>query len=101
MNTEYQFMVDFTLPEVMTDEFISLIPNQRASINELFEEGVLINYALSLEKSKLWAIVTANSEMEVMEYIATLPLSRFMVVEINMLTFFNTKPKHIPEFSMN
>ncbi|HHH50371.1 MAG TPA: hypothetical protein ENK52_05270 [Saprospiraceae bacterium] len=101
MNTEYQFMVDFTLPEILSDEFMELIPYQRAAINKLFVDGKLVNYALSLEASKLWAVFNANSEMEVMDLIADLPLTEFMKVQISILTFFNTLEPQVFNFSMN
>ncbi len=101
MDTSYQFMVDFSLPDVLSEEFMGLIPYQRAVINRLFKEGKLINYALSLENSKLWAVFSANSEMEVMDIIADLPLTSFMDVEISMLTFYNTVQAEMPNFSMN
>jgi len=100
-NVDYQFMVDFHLPETLSEEFMSLIPYQRAMIHNYFKEGKLINYALSLENSRLWAVFQANSELEVMEYLADLPLTEFMQVEINMLTFFNSKESAIPSFSLN
>ena len=101
MSTEFQFMVDFTLPDHLSEEFMSLIPYQRAAVNRLFKDGKLANYALSIENSKLWAIFHANSEMEVMNMIADLPLTEFMQVEISMLTFFNTMTPNLPQFSMN
>ena len=101
MDTSYQFMVDFSLPDELSEEFMSLIPYQRAAINRFFTEGKLINYALSLENSKLWAVFSANSEMEVMDMIADLPLTSFMDVEIHMLTFYNTVQAEMPNFSMN
>ena len=94
-------MVDFTLPEVLTEEFMSLIPHQRAGVNRFFSEGKLVNYALSLEESKLWAVFNANSELEVMESIVELPLTKFMEVRISMLTFYNTSQERMPAFSMN
>ena len=101
MENSYHFMVDFSLPEVLSEEFMSLIPYQRAAINRFLTEGKLINYALSLENSKLWAVFNANSEMEVMDLIADLPLTSFMNVEISMLTFYNTVQSEMPNFSMN
>lgn len=94
-------MVDFSLPDVLTEDFMTMIPYQRAAINRFFSEGKLVNYALSLENSKLWAVFSANSEMEVMDMIADLPLTSFMNVEISMLTFYNTKNPEVPDFSMN
>ncbi len=58
---ELQYMVDFSLPETLTKDFMDEIPYQRAMVNRLFREGVLLNYALSLEKSKMWAIIKADS----------------------------------------
>jgi len=101
MNTDYQFMVDFTLPTVLSEEFMGLVPYQRAAVNRFFSEGKLLNYSLSLENSKVWAVFQANSEMEVMNLIADLPLTEYMTVEISMLTFFNTKEPNIPDFSLN
>ena len=97
----YQYMVDFTLPESLSDEFLALIPYQRAVVNKLFSEGKLLNYSLSLENSKIWAVFSASSEMDVMDMVADLPLTEFMNMEISMLTFFNTSEKEIPQFSMN
>ncbi len=101
MDNQYQFMVDFTMPEVLTEEFMNMIPYQRAVINRLFGEGKLTNYALSLENSKLWAVFNARSEMEVMDMIADLPLTPFLDVEISMLTFYNTTQAEMPDFSLN
>ncbi len=101
MDTEYHFMVDFTLPDTLSEEFMSLIPFQRTLIKDFFTEGKLLNYALSLENAKLWAIFNANNELDVMNMIADLPLTRFMKVEISMLTFFNSEKEAMPSFSMN
>lgn len=101
MESKYQYMVDFSMPEVLTEDFMKLIPYQRAAVNRFFEEGKLTNYALSLENSRLWAVFKAGSEMEVMDMIADLPLTSFMDVEISMLTFYNTANIDVPNFSLN
>jgi len=101
MGAEYQFLVDFTLPDSLDEEFMDLIPYQRAMVNRLFKDGILMNYALSLESSRMWAVVNAQSEMEVQAIIADLPLTEFMNVEINMLTFYNSMQPVTPDFSMN
>lgn len=101
MSSEYQFLVDFNLPSKLDEEFMDLIPYQRAMVNKLFKDGVLLNYALSLESSRLWAIFSAHSELEVQAIVADLPLSEFMTFEINMLTFYNSMQPVTPDFSMN
>ena len=100
MNAFHQFMVDFTFPEQLTEEFLDLIPYQRAVVNRFFSEGKLLNYALSFEKAKLWVIFNAPSEMEVMEMITDFPLTKFMKVEITMLDLYNFN-HNAPAFSLN
>lgn len=94
-------MVDFTLPDVLTEDFMNQIPFQRAAVDRFFKEGKLVNYALSLENSKIWAIFNASSEMNVMDMIADLPLTPFLEVEISMLTFYNSMHQEMHSFSMN
>lgn len=101
MNTEHQFMVDFTLPRELSEEFLDLIPYQRNIVNKYFSEGKLVNYALSLENAKLWAIFNADSELEVMEMIVDFPLTKFMHVEICMLSMYNAPTPAAANFSLN
>ena len=101
VHNDNQYMVDFTLPKILSEEFLRLIPAQRAKVNKLFRDGKLINYALSLDNSKMWAILHAGSELDVMEILSELPLTRFMKVKINTLTFYNTVNGETPVFSMN
>jgi muconolactone delta-isomerase len=100
-NPTAQYMVDFTLPDSLTDDFISTIPQQRTIVNRLFSEGKLLNYALSLENSKLWAIFSANTESDLMDLISLLPLSRYMRVRVSELTFYNSVTPNQPSFSVN
>lgn len=101
MDTTFHFMVDFTLPNVISSEFMDLIPEQRSYVDQLLTEGFLVNYMLSLDDAKLWAVFNANSEYEVMQMVAELPLTEFMEVKISQLTMHNTKQESIPVFSLN
>lgn len=101
MDTTFHFMVDFTLPDFLSSEFLNLIPEQRQVVDLFFSEGSLVNYMLALDDAKLWAVFCANSEYEVMQKIAELPLTQFMEVKISQLTMHNTKQINVPVFSMN
>ena len=96
-----QYMVVCTLPQPLTEDFISRIPQQRQAVNRLLQEGKILNYALALESSTLWLVCSANSEAELMEMISTLPLTDFMKVHINELTFFHSANAFSPVFSVN
>ena len=93
-------MVDFTMVGSVTEEFLDLIPYQRVVVNKLFQQGKLVNYALSAEKAKLWAIFNADSENEVRKMVNSFPLSKFMDVEISLLSQLDgQKMEHV--FSLN
>ena len=100
-NNLIQYMVDFTLPTDLPEEFVNKIPQQRSMVNRLLTEGKILNYALSLENSKLWVVFAAASEADLMEMVQRLPLTRYMKVRINELTFFNSHNAFIPAFSVN
>jgi muconolactone delta-isomerase len=100
-NNPMQYMVDFTLPTDLPEEFVNNIPRQRAAVNRLLGEGKILNYALSLENSKLWVVFAASSEAELMEMVQRLPLTRYMKLRISELTFYNASNPYTPAFSVN
>ena len=101
ITSEFQFLVDFRLPDYLPEEFMELIPYQRAMVNRLFKDGTLLNYALSLESSRLWTVVNASTEQEAEAIVKDLPLTQFMSFEIATLTFYNSMEPVTPDFSMN
>ncbi len=100
-NEVYHYMVDFTMPAVLTERFTSRIPDQRALVNKYFTDGKLVSYSVSLEKLKVWAVFIAESEEEVLELIRAMPLTRYMQHDISVLTFYNILTSRVPNFSMN
>ena len=100
-NNLTQYMVDFTLPSELPEAFVSNIPRQITAVNKLLGEGKILNYALSLEQSKLWVVFSANSESELLEMVEQLPLTPFMKVRVSELTFYNASNPYAPVFSVN
>jgi muconolactone delta-isomerase len=96
-----QYMVDFTLPKEMSEDFVNLIPRQRSMVNKLLGAGKLLQYALSLENGKLWAIFSVEGESELNEVVEGLPLSPYMKWRISELTFYNAAHPFVPVFSVN
>lgn len=101
MPHEQHFMVDFTLPKVLSDEFLQMIPMQRNRANKLFREGKLVNFAVALDHSKMWAIIHASSEEEVDDIIKELPLTAYMHYKVSNLTLFSAADSGSPAFSLN
>ena len=56
-----QYMIDIDLPSTPTEEFIELIPSQRAHVNTLMAESKIVSYSLSMDRSRLWVIVNAET----------------------------------------
>lgn len=94
-------MVDFTMPKQLSLEFKELIPFQKMAVERLFDEGKLRSYAQSFEETRLWAIFNANSEIEVRNILADLPLTTFMKVSISLLSAYSTADNYLPQFSKN
>lgn len=96
-----QYMVEIALPHVMSEDFLSLIPRQRAHVNALLNEGRILSYALADDRSKLWVVVAADSETEVRELIEAFPLAKFMQPSIHELVFHHTSNIGLMHFSVN
>lgn len=96
-----QYLVDIDFPEAPDDEFISLIPSQRTLINTYMHSGIVTSYSLSVDRSKLWVTIVADSEKEVGNILGTFPLVSYMVYSIHKLAFHNTAQFSMPPLSLN
>lgn len=96
-----QYMVVFDLPDPFPQEFIELIPEQRLHIDELVKNGVMQSYSLSLDRTSLWCIVNADTDLKVVEIIHEFPLIDYMDYEMSELMFTTTSIGKIPAFSLN
>jgi muconolactone delta-isomerase len=84
-----------------TQDFIELIPEQRYVIDQMLNDGKLSSYTLTMDRSKLWCIANADSEMEVTEIIHQFPLIDYMSFEIEEIMFHNQRMLQVPAFSLN
>ena len=96
-----QYMIEIKLPEILSEEFLLLIPAQRMLISRLMHQGVIINYSLALETSKLWITMLAESEEKVITYLADMPIIGHVDTEIFELTFQNSNYMALNSFSVN
>lgn len=95
-----QFMVEFEVPEIITEEFARLIPAHRNYVNFLLAEGKLKSYALASDRSGLWAIFIGKNEFDVMEMIAQMPLADYLTPRVTELMFHNSS-EQVLQFSLN
>lgn len=96
-----QYIAQISLPSFFNEEFVSLIPEQRAYVDSLMLEGVISGYSLSLDRTLLWVTFTAKSESEVRKTIRTFPIIDFIEYNIIELAFHNQANFIIPALSLN
>lgn len=96
-----QYMVEIVLPEHFTQEFVQLIPEQRACINRLFDEGSISCYSLSLDRSLLWAVMVAPSTQEVESILDTFPIISYCSFDVHELMFHDMASQELPRISLN
>ena len=96
-----QYMVDITLPAEPNEEFLSLIPRQRAQVQKLLELGTVLGYSLSLDRTRLWIMLSAKHQREAMEILSSFPLFAWFDVSLYPLMFHNTSTVPLLKVSMN
>ena len=94
-----QYMVEFDVPE-LTPYLINMIPDQRAAIDELMVKGKMVSYSLSMKRDKVWSLMLASHEAELLQLIDELPMSSYMSYNYKELMFHNTVHL-IPAMSLN
>jgi hypothetical protein len=96
-----QFMIDIILPQEPNTEFFALIPLQRAHIDKLLEQGTVMAYSLSFDRSRLWIIVNAPNQTEALEILSKFPMIRYFEPTMYPLAFHNTTQMVPMKVSLN
>jgi hypothetical protein len=63
--------------------------------------GIVLSYALSADRSRVWATINAESPEELNEILNTLPLIDFMEATVFELEFYNATGNGLPAISLN
>jgi type VI protein secretion system component Hcp len=95
------FLVHITLPDVFTQKFYSLIPEQKDHINSLLEKQIVLSYSMDMERKNVWIYIQAYNEQEVMELLSAFPIIREVKVTVHELAFHSTANKAMPDLIMN
>ena len=96
-----EYMVTIAFPADLDEEFISLIPRQRAMVNALMGKGIITSYSLSVDRRTLWVTMMGGSEGNILETMQQMPLFRFMSFEMRELMFHNAPVFLQSAFSLN
>ncbi len=93
-------MVNISLPTYYHEDLAELIPDQRVHIDKLMSDNIVKGYALSLDRTKLWTTIAAESEDEVVRILHTFPLIDWIKYEIIPL-MIHLQPVQVPAISLN
>lgn len=95
------YMVMIQLPKELSVEFIALIPAQRAKIDELMDQGKILQYALAIDRSTLWVTISAKSEAIAKSIVSSFPLIDYMKPKFFELAFQSSVSTELPKIIMN
>jgi len=95
------YMIEFDLPPVFTEEFEALIPKQRYVIDQMMDEGILKSFSLSMDRSRFWTVMEAESEVQVHERLLRFPLLDFLGRPAVCELMFHNHTAMLQQFSLN
>lgn len=95
------FMADIDLPLIQDQNFMDKIPDQRLIVDQLMSDGKISNYAVSMDRNKLWVLVEANDVNEAELIIQCFAIIDDIEYSINELLFNQRAILDIPNFSLN
>ncbi len=95
------YKAEIELIDSFTSEFSQYIPEQRKKVDELMNAGLIVSYALSMDRSKLWIVFEAKNLETVYDILRSLPLYDFMRHDVFELAFYDTIHSGFPQLSYN
>lgn len=97
----HRYMVTITLPTYFTEEYMKLVPKQRAMIVELLTSGKLSSFSLNRERTMAWMVATAKDEDALQVMLGKFPMHKFFEYEINELILHDTQFMGLPKVVLN
>jgi muconolactone delta-isomerase len=96
-----KFMVTLSFPPFISDDFIALIPRQRAMIVKMLSSGKLANFSLNDQRTNAWMVVNAKTEEEVEQLLERFPMYEYFQFEIERLILHDTAFMGLPKVVLN
>lgn len=95
------FMVEVRLPLDPPQEFFTLIPSQRAMVVDLLMKRKFLSYTLSADRSKVWIVMVAETEIEAREMLEKQPMDKYFSYLFTELMFHDMAGTMFPSVSLN
>jgi hypothetical protein len=94
-------MAEVKLPTFFTQDFVSLIPEQRMKLAELMQQRKIFTYTLNADRTRLWIVVAAKNETAARDVLAQLPLDKYYSYSLEQLMFHEMAGLQYPAVSLN
>jgi muconolactone delta-isomerase len=94
---KYQVSIQFEMDE----EFMKAVPEHRALINDLIENGVIDHYVVTMESQKSWITFSAASKQEVEDQLKKSPLYPYWTYDIEELFVVDGHQYRLPALQFN
>ncbi len=95
------FMVEVQLPIDPPQEFFTLIPSQRAMVVELLMKRKFLSYTLAADRSKVWIVMVAETELDARELLENQPMDKYFRYIFTELMFHDMAGTMFPAVSLN
>lgn len=96
-----KFMIQMRLPSSLSEEFYALVPEHRAYIDTLINDGIITLYAINEERTRGWTIVLADNAEDAMAVLEKSPIHPFLTCHIDELFIFDGETMRLPKVSLN
>lgn len=93
-------MVEFDIPLHQHEDWFSLIPLQRTKVSNLLTAGIILNYVLASDRSRLWAVFNAENESRLIDLVESLPLTTYFQYNYHELMLYDSVSTYA-SFSVN
>ena len=100
--TMNQYMIVIALPIEKSEDYISLIPEQRTIVEVMIKKGIVAAYSLAADRTTLWTVINAETEQEAIDLLSKFPLAKHMKnFNIHELAFHLSANLTLPVLSLN
>ncbi len=94
---KFQVSIQFEMDE----DFMTLIPEHRAYVNKLIENGIIDHYVVTMESQKAWITFTAESKEQVDDYLIKTPIYKYWTYQIEELFVVDGHQYRLPALQLN
>lgn len=94
---KFQVTIQFSTDE----EFMSIVPEHRKYIDSLIDKNIIDQYAVTMESQTIWITISADTKIEVEEYLLGSPLYKYWRFAIDELVVLDGLLYRLPAVRLN